>query len=271
MTNIEKHEWIFGNILKDFTIENEIYLSSYFIWDTEDDSICHFWIKEIPNWKFGIWLRENENIEFEMFCEHQNLIDKFKPTKCYTSLKYPETHPIEQYEHSVKSFLEELKDMSLYPKKHFVNSLTYGDIEEIPLEEQKEYINKEWNKYWAEKEQEKKDIENDKQLAMKFCKELLNNDNICAVGLVDLCKDGWITRPQYHCRIVLKSKEVADDEVDKIQEYIEINANTNKKSWEHEISTFNRDVKFYEVTNYTQKEIEDGLKKLKCDYTFVSK
>lgn len=268
MTNIEKHEWIFKNILKDFTIENEIYLSSYFIWDREDDSICHFWVKEIPNWKFGIWLRENEDIEFEMFCEHEELIDKFKPSACYFSLKYPETHPIQQYEYSIESFLEKLNDMKLNPKKHFVNSLT-GDVEEIPLEEQEEYINKEWDEYWAEKEQKKKDIENDKQLAMKFCKELLNNDNIFAVGLIDLCKGGWITNPQYHCRVVLKSKEVTDDEIDKIQEYIEINANKNNKSYKHKIGTSNRYIKFYEQDNCTKEEVEDELKKLKCDYIFI--
>ena len=64
------------------------YLDGYFIFGTGSNSVVHFHIKECPGWKFGVWwnLPDKEKhpdaqwIEGEFFCQHEEDIDKFKPS-----------------------------------------------------------------------------------------------------------------------------------------------------------------------------------------------
>jgi len=64
-------------------ISNKKFMSGYFIFAHEPNSICHFKIDCLPEWKFGIWL--NEDGEYQVFGEHELMIDKFKPTSTIIS------------------------------------------------------------------------------------------------------------------------------------------------------------------------------------------
>ena len=52
--------------------------SGYFIFKIGENAVCHFGLKELPHWKFGIWL--NEDKTYTTFGQVTNLIDKFKPS-----------------------------------------------------------------------------------------------------------------------------------------------------------------------------------------------
>jgi len=52
--------------------------SGYFVFKIGENAVCHFGLKELPHWKFGIWLEENK---VTIFGQITNLIDKFKPSR----------------------------------------------------------------------------------------------------------------------------------------------------------------------------------------------
>ena len=52
---------------------------------------CHYRIREIPDWLFAIWdVTDLDNYEGGLytFCEHNNLLDKFKVGRCYNDATY---------------------------------------------------------------------------------------------------------------------------------------------------------------------------------------
>ncbi len=53
--------------------------SGYFIFSFDESSMCWFWLKEFPLWKFGIWLDEKGG--YEIFGQMIASIDKFKPSR----------------------------------------------------------------------------------------------------------------------------------------------------------------------------------------------
>ena len=66
-----------------FTVINPEVGNGYFLFDFGKNSVVHFQIKEIRGWKFGIWIRkDDEKNEFlvNLFGDKINWIDKFKPT-----------------------------------------------------------------------------------------------------------------------------------------------------------------------------------------------
>lgn len=75
-------------ILKDvgFTITNVEELDGYYIFDFGEKSVYHFNIKEIKNWKFGLWIvdtKDDDEIDIyriALFGDKVDWIDKFKPS-----------------------------------------------------------------------------------------------------------------------------------------------------------------------------------------------
>lgn len=76
------------NILKNsgFTITNIKGLDGYFITNFGEKSVYHFNIKEIKNWKFGLWIvdtKDDSEIDvyrISLFGDKVDWIDKFKPS-----------------------------------------------------------------------------------------------------------------------------------------------------------------------------------------------
>ena len=55
--------------------------SSYFIFEMEPNSIVWFWLKAFPEWRFGIWLNQDDYRKYEIFGQRISMIDKFKPSR----------------------------------------------------------------------------------------------------------------------------------------------------------------------------------------------
>lgn len=261
--NSIKIDTILKEITNEFTLKDKVLGSSYFIFNKGENSVCHFTLKETPNWKYGLWLKENNdngNDGYYIFGEHIEFIDKFKPGRCYID-----------FEDDTKEFISSVKDISLKPKYHFVNSLTYGnaevDYKEIIDEDgtvfyegyqvvrsynekthyydiitrdksltQESYIEKEYNKYFQEKAAREADEEYDRKLVFDFFKTtLLNLDDIVSVGVIDNNVGGFRCNPRYDVLVVIK-KDLTDDAIEKICDRIEVlenNIDSNKKTCEH--------------------------------------
>lgn len=64
-------------------IIDKVFGNGYYIFEFGEDSVCHFKIKGLKRWQFGLWIREdndNETYVINLFGEHNDYIDKFKPT-----------------------------------------------------------------------------------------------------------------------------------------------------------------------------------------------
>lgn len=64
------------------------YYNSYFLFEFDYDKICHFRLENNKNWLFGIWLTpdlKNKKVTIELFGEHEEYIDKFKPSRSIIS------------------------------------------------------------------------------------------------------------------------------------------------------------------------------------------
>lgn len=76
------------SILNDagFTVKNVQGLDGYFIFNFGEKSVYHFNIKEIKNWKFGLWIVDTTDDDghdiysISLFGDKVDWIDKFKPS-----------------------------------------------------------------------------------------------------------------------------------------------------------------------------------------------
>lgn len=67
-----------------FTVTDVEIGNGYFIFDLGQNSVVHFKIKEIPYWKFGLWIiKDTEKNEYtvQFFGDKIDWIDKFKPSR----------------------------------------------------------------------------------------------------------------------------------------------------------------------------------------------
>lgn len=70
-------------------IIDKTFNSGYYIFEFGEDSVCYFKIKNLKRWQFGLWIRQHndsENYVVDLFGEHEDYIDKFKPTA--TKIRY---------------------------------------------------------------------------------------------------------------------------------------------------------------------------------------
>lgn len=112
--NLVRQNNILDTISKEFTISKKEFGNGYFIYDIGENAVCHFSLKETPEWRYGIWLLKNN--KFVIFGEHIELIDKFKPSATYI-----------EHKNNIGEFVKEVKNIASNSKLYFVDSLTYGE------------------------------------------------------------------------------------------------------------------------------------------------
>jgi len=262
--NKQRLEHILNQIKNNnFTITNKIFGNGYFIFTFGQNTVCHFDLKETPLWKYGIWL--DGKYGFQIFGEHEWLIDKFKPSRTCLS-----------YKNDINEFLQKVKLIKENPKLYFVDSLTSGDVlvayervdwgneefsykgyqaireynEETQLWDkfrrdesitQEKYVTMKYDKFMEEKLQTEENHKFDRKFAFNFFKELPNMfSNIEAIGVYDRDKNGWKCSPRYDIK-VLVDKGISKEEIDELYGELEdliFNKNFSKerKSYEHQFS-----------------------------------
>lgn len=55
--------------------------NGYFIFECGEDSVVHFHIKGVKNWKFGMWIDTSIDNAVQVFAQNEMWIDKFKPSR----------------------------------------------------------------------------------------------------------------------------------------------------------------------------------------------
>lgn len=108
-----------------WNVSDATFGNGYFLFKFGDNTVCHFRLKEFPDWKFGIWLTVTNKIEFQIFGELICLIDKFKPSRTFIS------------EESVEKFVSALSSDSDDMKEH----LSAGKEESKRLAIQQSFYN----------------------------------------------------------------------------------------------------------------------------------
>lgn len=91
------HEAILKKFEKISPISEKEFIDGYFIFYHGEQTVCHFKLAKYPDWKFGIWLRYDEDeedhnrdaIHVDVFAQLEKFIDKFKPSRSAFST---ETH-----------------------------------------------------------------------------------------------------------------------------------------------------------------------------------
>jgi len=122
--------------------------NGYFVFSFAENSIAWFFMKEFPDWKFAIWLNE-EDEGYSIFGEAITLIDKFKPSR------------------STLSF-ENVKDFNLELPKILSNSGKWAEYNlEVEHGLKQDILSEEFNKRAFEKVSEyidniKKEFDNEK-------------------------------------------------------------------------------------------------------------
>lgn len=84
-TNKEIRENVFNALAqRGFTVINPQVGNGYYLFDLGEESVVHFHIKGCRRWRWGLWIlrdEEKQKINLHLFGEHEDHIDKFKPTQ----------------------------------------------------------------------------------------------------------------------------------------------------------------------------------------------
>lgn len=277
-----------GRISTKWPLSFRLFRDGYFVFYFGGNSVCHFGLKELPDWTFGIWLTEKYP---QFFGEHNDLIDKFKPSRCYIS----ETN-IDQFILMLSKIIE---NQDLY----FVASETNGDVF-IPYEEeqhddmdfpyvkgyqasyifdggklvgrardesmtQEQYVKNKIKEHKETIQKQKEEDQFDYDLVFNFFRTMpyLSND-IKAVYVVDNNTGGMSCSPRYYIDILIE--DISQEENKKLDDTIRAicrEIHNKKKTYD-----YNFDVCDY----YVEADGEDFVHELKKEkrnynYKFVRK
>lgn len=136
----KNYDFIFRTIEQEFSLQSLRFGDSYCLDYHGENGICHFKIREIKGWLFGIWVTPENTFDF--FCEHNFFVDKFKPSRGYFS------ENIQTIEDVTEKVLPFLRDLAKNPYTHFAQSYEYGSFDsykEKPLSNEASLTV--WNEY----------------------------------------------------------------------------------------------------------------------------
>lgn len=161
LTNKELNESALKQIQElGFTVYDVKMGNCYFLFEDEDDSICHFRIKEIPGFLFAFWnicrfdpiekqvekygygdtwadsMHINPKSELVFFTQYEKEIDKFKPSRSgfvcglYRHAWYEsENDTPDKMIHKEEWWMYELEDILSFMKKHPIKAYVYACAE----------------------------------------------------------------------------------------------------------------------------------------------
>ena len=83
MTNNRKiANSVFNVLRKEGLIPVDVQFSNgYFVFEYGEDSVVHFHIEGVKNWKFGMWIDTSIDNAVQVFAQNEMWIDKFKPSR----------------------------------------------------------------------------------------------------------------------------------------------------------------------------------------------
>lgn len=269
---------LLGEIGETLSVENKEFGNGYFLFHFGSSSVCHFTLKETPEWRYGIWLIDGGH---HIFGEHVDLIDKFKPSRTYISHK-----------NDIQAFVESVEKVAKKPKLYFVDSLTgvaFIDFKEETLDgenwhtgyqvnrlyneetglwdiierdtnmTQDAFVKKKYEQFQKEKLEQKENEAWDRAYAFDFFPTILSfSEHIIGVGVRDQNKGGVYCSPRYEIDVVLNAS-VSKEDVDKL--YLSLDSLIHEKNYSDDRKTYEH--------QFSLEGMYEGMNVLKeADYSF---
>ena len=280
LSNRELIEDAFKSIENEgYHIEDKRYGNYYFLFDGEEDSICHFHIKEIPGFLFAFWnINRLDNFkeavekdyplwtdafgicsktELIFFTQYEREIDKFKPSRSgFVTGIYRDSWKEEDDSGNIVDveewYMYDLVRILKYMRKHPIKAYVYSGMQVDKVYEEvsslhclKIYI-RDW--FWSKKYKFEKWFK--LKMELNACKRLYNKvkDNYYVIVL--LRPDNWSPRLDVRTR----RKDVFD-----LKKCIK-NEHAFEKfddKWFNGISLEEYDLELKET--YTKEELDDDI------------
>ena len=197
-----------------YTVTKTRFGSGYFVFSFDANSIAWFWLKEFPEWKFGIWLtapryqrKSKDGVTFQIFGENIYAIDKFKPSASTLSEK------------NLISFCNELDIIYfLLQEAKYKSNSDFELLTEISEKEQQSFID--WREYLIECDESKsKDLEKERINQLIFDrilkKEKEFTSNLYEVRTIDRnAKGNLCIYPRYITNVYIseEAKKISNDD-----------------------------------------------------------
>jgi hypothetical protein len=107
-----------------YTCSNTHVGNSYYLFDLGEESVVHFKIKGCKRWLFGLWIVDigDNKTRISLFGEHEDYIDKFKPTQTKLSEEIEFSNDTED----LKSKIEDLVWSFICDKVDVIHSSNLG-------------------------------------------------------------------------------------------------------------------------------------------------
>ena len=204
------------------------FLNHYFIIDKGEDSICHFKVKGLKKWKFGIWINELDDgkKQVEFFGQYEPAIDKFKPSRsnihCEDMLigNFVDFEILNQL-----NFIKNFKYTARYNDMYY-RRFRYGELGSafVLL---KDSVDTLYNKF----KDNLKSIYNLYRCKLSLIKFKYFNKYIDEYKITDCNKNqhGFIVSPRYDIDILFH-EHVTDEQIDIVKKYYRDNDFYNMKN-----------------------------------------
>lgn len=271
--NLARHKEILTALGEHFKVKNKIFYDGYFLCDFGKSSVCHFTLKDTPEWSYGIWLLGDS---FEIFGEHDDFIDKFKPTRTHLA-----------YKDDIEEFITTVSDIAARPDYHLADILSGGTVA-FPCKKigesirgyqvvhtrdpktnewistwdesitQEEFIAREIAEHRAEEKEKAEEIEAVRKSNFAFFKRLLDFDSSIRQVIVSdrmVLNPGLIISPRYDLLIVVED-DVTEDECSRLSRVLD----NHISNASHEASYIRYEHSFDFRAVYWEREVNRSLK-----------
>lgn len=240
---------IFNLLESGFTPVNKQYTDGYFVFviGAGVNSVCHFEIKELPDWRFGIWIDENEVVK--LFGEHKHNLHKFKPYSTYFTVR-----------NNVEKFMDTVKELHDNPHTHLLNTIFGYSYEH---EFSKEELEVKMDDYYTWIRDDTRERQLTRREALKQIQDLLANEHVVAIGVQDTYPTNMFTSSRYLLTLVFE-KGLTFDKKKEISKQLNKEIATSNKS--------HRGIRAYEeeakVANFLTYDFHTKKALKKYTYTF---
>lgn len=216
MINKEKIDAIL-NIIRNnkFNPYNISYGDGYFIFEFGENTVCHFMIKGIKNWKFGIWINTDENKKdkiADVFAQYIPCIDKFKPSRSHYCMEIDNWKFENDFNYDLIGMIKEIKQ---YPYVAYYHDITSEKWHVSTPRAFSYFIKTRLEDNWYEF---KKWIKTKKNLIatnIKLFYLRLIDKRILDFEITDKNTKTYIVYPRYEIKILWKEDSISDIELEK--------------------------------------------------------
>ena len=194
------------------TVKTEVSGDGYFLFEFGKNSVFHFTFKEIRGWKFGLWLRWNDEakkeLQIDFFGDKIHWINKFKPTQTplANSVVIKSYKDLEDFEKMYDLFYHANEDY--YSDGDIMKWLKllkrYRHVTEYYIsDEYHRFLPWLWSEFWFYDVKEPLEKFYENKVVDKLYKVVLwylglkYHKYIKVREIIDLSSDGWKTYPRY--------------------------------------------------------------------------